>query len=104
MKSHYLQWRASRGALGITFADGWVYPRVSETLPSTVTRLSSDLSMSEEFTLACTGEVLQYRDSYDQAGINVRIGRKWRAVEAVDLAESRLRNRVLMEAEARGSS
>lgn len=39
-------------------------------------------------------QVLQFRESHDQkgsqAGIEVRTGRKWRATEAVDKAESRL--------------
>lgn len=45
-----------------------------------------------------TREVLQYRETRDpkvsQAGIG--IGCKWRAAEAMDKAESRLRHRVLV--------
>lgn len=51
---------------------------------------------------------LQYRESKDrkvsQAGIKVRTGRKWRAQEAVDQAESRLRHRELVGTEATGSA
>ncbi|CAJ1076455.1 uncharacterized protein LOC119791846 [Xyrichtys novacula] len=57
-------------------------------------------SLNEEFKVSHTREVLQYRESSDpkvsQAGIEVRTGRKWRAAEAVDAAESRLRHRVLV--------
>ena len=46
-------------------------------------------------------EVLQYRESKDlkvsQADIEVRTGRKWRAQEAVDQAESRLRHKDLWQ-------
>ena len=53
-----------------------------------------------------TREVLQYRESSDpkvsQAGIEVRTGRKWRAAEAVNAAESRLRHRVLVGTVAQG--
>lgn len=48
--------------------------------------------------------MLQYRESKDprvsQAGIEVRTGRKWRAKEAVDQAESRLCHRELVESVA----
>lgn len=51
-------------------------------------------------------EVLQYRESKDpklfQAGIEVRTGRKWRAKEAVDQAESRLCHKELVGAVATG--
>lgn len=44
--------------------------------------------------------MLQYRESKDprvlQTGIEVRTGRKWRAKEAVDQAESWLRHRELV--------
>ncbi|XP_056097411.1 uncharacterized protein LOC130076370 [Rhinichthys klamathensis goyatoka] len=63
-------------------------------------------SLSEEFMVTRSREVLQYRDSSDpkvaQAGIEVRTGRKWRAAVAVDDAESRLRQRVLVGSVAHG--
>ncbi len=55
-----------------------------------------------------TREVMLYRDSSDikvsSAGIEVRTGRKWRASEAVDQAEARLRHSVLVGAVAAGRS
>ncbi|XP_031136520.1 uncharacterized protein LOC116036966, partial [Sander lucioperca] len=57
-------------------------------------------SLSEEFMVTRAREVLQYRESKDprvsQAGIEVRTGRKWRAHEAVDHAESRLRHKEMV--------
>lgn len=51
-------------------------------------------------------ELLQYRESSDPrvalAGIEVRTGRKWRAAEAVDIAVSRLQQRVIVGAVAQG--
>lgn len=48
-------------------------------------------SLNEEFMVTRTREVLQYRESCNpkvsQAGIKVRTGRKWRAAEAVEVAE-----------------
>ena len=48
-------------------------------------------SLNEEFMVTHTTEVLQYPESYDpkvsQAGIPVRTGRKWKAAEAVEVAE-----------------
>ncbi|XP_067284127.1 uncharacterized protein [Pseudorasbora parva] len=62
--------------------------------------------LSEEFKVGRAREVLQYRESLDpmvsQAGIEVRTGRKWRAVAAVDEAESRLRHRSLIGAVTHG--
>ena len=57
-------------------------------------------SLTEEFKVTRAREVLLYRDSTDNkvaaAGIEVRTGRKWRAQEAVDQAEARLRHSVLV--------
>ncbi|XP_061772124.1 uncharacterized protein LOC133562186 [Nerophis ophidion] len=65
-------------------------------------------SLSEEFMVTRSRELLQYRESSDpkvaQAGIEVRTGRKWRAVEAVDVAEARLRQKVLVGTVAQGRS
>ncbi|XP_049336392.1 uncharacterized protein LOC125802421 [Astyanax mexicanus] len=62
--------------------------------------------LTEEFMVARTREALQYRDSKDSkvsaAGIEVRTGRKWKAREAVKLAESRLRQKELVGTEATG--
>jgi len=56
-------------------------------------------SLNEEFTVTRTREVEESCDpTVSQAGIKVKTGRKWRAAEAVDTAESRLRHRVLVEA------
>ncbi|XP_028292553.1 uncharacterized protein LOC114455485 [Gouania willdenowi] len=63
-------------------------------------------SLSEEFMVTRSRELLQYRESSDpkvaQAGIEVRTGRKWRAAVAVDVAESRVRQRVLVGKVAQG--
>lgn len=63
-------------------------------------------SLSEEFMVTRARELLQYRESSDpkvaQAGIEVRTGRKWKAAEAVEVAESRLRHRTLVGAVAQG--
>ena len=63
-------------------------------------------SLNEEFMVTRAREVLQYRESSDpkvsQAGIEVRTGRKWRAQEAVEQAESRLRHSVLVGPVASG--
>ncbi|KAK0150652.1 hypothetical protein N1851_008245 [Merluccius polli] len=63
-------------------------------------------SLNEEFMVTRVREVLQYRESSDpkvsQAGIVVRTGRKWRAREAVEQAESRLRHSVLVGPVASG--
>ncbi|TWW53841.1 hypothetical protein D4764_0194930 [Takifugu flavidus] len=56
--------------------------------------------LTEEFKVARTREALQYRDSRDckvsSAGIEVKTGRKWKAEKAVDVAESRLRQKALV--------
>ncbi|XP_061589349.1 uncharacterized protein LOC133454644 [Cololabis saira] len=63
-------------------------------------------SLMEEFMVTRAREVLLYRDSSDtkvsSAGIEVRTGRKWRAQEAVDQAESRLRHSELVGKVASG--
>ncbi|XP_061747756.1 uncharacterized protein LOC133545995, partial [Nerophis ophidion] len=65
-------------------------------------------SLSEEFMVTRSRELLQYRESSDpkvaQAWIEVRTGRKWKAVEAVDVAEARLRQKVLVGTVAQGRS
>ncbi|TWW80121.1 hypothetical protein D4764_10G0011510 [Takifugu flavidus] len=62
--------------------------------------------LTEEFKVARTREALQYRDSRDckvsSAGIEVKTGRKWKAEKAVDVAESRLRQKALVGAVATG--
>nr|XP_061836351.1 uncharacterized protein LOC133619387 [Nerophis lumbriciformis] len=62
--------------------------------------------LTEEFKVARTREALQYRDSRDckvsSAGIEVRTGRKWKAEKAVEVAESRLRQKALVGAIATG--
>ncbi|TWW77850.1 uncharacterized protein LOC130535078 [Takifugu flavidus] len=62
--------------------------------------------LTEEFKVAHTREALQYRDSRDckvsSAGIEVKTGRKWKAEKAVDVAESRLRQKALVGAVATG--
>ncbi|XP_062272394.1 LOW QUALITY PROTEIN: uncharacterized protein LOC133978067 [Scomber scombrus] len=62
--------------------------------------------LTEEFKVARTREALQYRDSRDckvsTAGIEVRTGRKWRADKAVEVAESRLRQKALVGTLASG--
>lgn len=56
--------------------------------------------------MARTRETLQYRDSKDfkvaSAGIEVRTGRKWKAVKTVEVAESRLRQKTLLGVIATG--
>nr|AAN12398.1 polyprotein [Tetraodon nigroviridis] len=63
-------------------------------------------SLAEEFMVTRAREVLQYRESKDPkvalAGIEVRTGRRWRAQEAVDQAESRLHHKELVGAVATG--
>lgn len=62
--------------------------------------------LTEEFKVARTSEVLQYRDSRDckvsTAGIEVRTGRKWKAEKAVVVAESCLRQKTLVGTVATG--
>lgn len=62
--------------------------------------------LMEEFMVARTREALQYRDSRDQkvssAGIEERTGRKWRAEKAVEVAESRPRQKALVGVMATG--
>ncbi|TWW66935.1 hypothetical protein D4764_20G0009670 [Takifugu flavidus] len=62
--------------------------------------------LTEEFKVARTREALQYKDSRDckvsSAGIEVKTGRKWKAEKAVDVAESRLRQKALVGAVATG--
>ncbi|XP_072560565.1 uncharacterized protein [Paramormyrops kingsleyae] len=62
--------------------------------------------LTEEFKVTRAREVLLYRDSSDtrvsSAGIEVRTGRKWRAQEAVQLAEARLQHGVLVGSVAVG--
>nr|XP_061785060.1 uncharacterized protein LOC133576095 [Nerophis lumbriciformis] len=62
--------------------------------------------LTEEFKVTRAREVFLYRDSSDtrvsSAGIKVRTGRKWKAQEAVDQAEARLRHGVLVGAVAVG--
>lgn len=63
-------------------------------------------SLNEEFKVSRNREVLQYRESSDLkvslAGIEVRTGRRWRAAEAVDVAESHLQHRALVGTVAQG--
>ncbi|KAL3972927.1 tetraspanin-7 [Sarotherodon galilaeus] len=63
-------------------------------------------SLSKEFMVSRSRELLQYRESSDPrvavAGIEVRTGRKWRAAEAVDIAVSRLQQRVIVGTVAQG--
>eukprot|EP00066_Takifugu_rubripes_P027132 XP_011616398.1 PREDICTED: uncharacterized protein LOC105418502 [Takifugu rubripes] len=62
--------------------------------------------LTEEFKVARTREALQYRDSRDckvsSAGIEVKTGRKWKVEKAVEVAESRLRQKALVGAVATG--
>ncbi|XP_057679566.1 uncharacterized protein LOC130908003 [Corythoichthys intestinalis] len=62
--------------------------------------------LTEEFKVARTREALQYRESRDgkvsSAGIEVRTGRKWKAEKAVEVAESRLRQKALVGTVATG--
>ncbi|KAK7916460.1 hypothetical protein WMY93_012221 [Mugilogobius chulae] len=63
-------------------------------------------SLEEEYKVSKTRVVLQYKDSKDSmvsnAGIEVKTGRKWRAEEAVQQAESRLHFSKLVGAVTRG--
>ncbi|XP_063054019.1 uncharacterized protein LOC134448252 [Engraulis encrasicolus] len=63
-------------------------------------------SLEEEFKVTRAREVVLYRDSSDpkvaNAGIQVRTGRKWKAEEAVQMAEARLRHRALVGVVTRG--
>ncbi|KAK7915664.1 hypothetical protein WMY93_011425 [Mugilogobius chulae] len=63
-------------------------------------------SLEEEYKVSKTRVVLQYKDSEDSmvsnAGIEVKTGRKWRAEEAVQQAESRLHFSKLVGAVTRG--
>ncbi|XP_063056078.1 uncharacterized protein LOC134450153 [Engraulis encrasicolus] len=63
-------------------------------------------SLEEEFKVARVREVVLYRDSSDpkvaNAGIQVRTGRKWKAEEAVQTAEARLRHKALVGVVTRG--
>lgn len=60
----------------------------------------------EEFMVTRTREALQYRDSRDpkvaSAGIQVKTGRKWSAGKALEVAESRLRQKALVGSIATG--
>lgn len=62
--------------------------------------------LTEEFKVSRTREILQYRESRDEkvasAGIQVRTGRKWRADKALEVAESRLRQKALVGSIALG--
>ena len=80
-----------------------------EDLCSTGTTTNCDClsnSLEEEFKVTRAREVVQYRDSSDpkvaKAGIQVRTGRKWRAEEAVQEADARLRHRSLVGVVTRG--
>lgn len=63
-------------------------------------------SLEEEFKVTGAREVVLYRDSTDpkvtNAGIQVRTGRKWKAEEAVQMAEARLWHRALVGVVTRG--
>ncbi|XP_053183947.1 LOW QUALITY PROTEIN: uncharacterized protein LOC128367182 [Scomber japonicus] len=63
-------------------------------------------SLEEEIRVSRTREALVYRDSKDSrvaaAGIVVRTGRKWKAQEGLELAESRLRHKALLGTVASG--
>ncbi|XP_059199347.1 uncharacterized protein LOC131979398 [Centropristis striata] len=63
-------------------------------------------SVREEFIVARAREHLQYSGSRDAkvsgAGIIVRTGRKWRAVDAVQQAESRLKHKAILGTVAQG--
>ncbi len=56
--------------------------------------------LAEVFIVSRTREALQYRESRDpkvaSAGIQVRTGRKWKADKALEVAESRLRQKALL--------
>lgn len=57
-------------------------------------------SLNKEFKVTHTREVLHYQESCNpkvsQAGIEVRTGWKWMAAEAMDVAESQPKHRVLV--------
>lgn len=59
-----------------------------------------------EIMVSWTREALMHRDSRNPkvagTGIKFRMGRKWRAVEALEVAESRLRQRELVGNVTRG--
>ena len=63
-------------------------------------------SIDEEFRVSRTREALLYRDSKDprvaSAGIVVRTGRKWRAKDGLEVAESRLRHKSVVGVLTRG--
>ncbi len=63
-------------------------------------------SVREEFIVARAREHLQYSVSRDAkvsgAGIVVRTGRKWRAAEAVQQAETRLKHKAILGTVAQG--
>ncbi len=63
-------------------------------------------SLAEEFKVTRAREVLLYRDSTEtkvsSAGVEVRTGRKWRAQDAVERAEARLRHSILVGTVATG--
>lgn len=63
-------------------------------------------SLSKEFMVSRSRELLQYWESSDPrvalAGIEVRTGRKWRAAEAVEITVSRLQQRVIVGTVAQG--
>lgn len=59
--------------------------------------------LTEEFKVAHTREALQYRDcKVSSDDIEVRTGRKWRVDKAVEVAESRLRQKALVVTLASG--
>lgn len=62
--------------------------------------------LTEDFIVSRTREALQYRDSRDlkvaSAGLQVQTGRKWSAGKALDVAESRLRQKALVGSIATG--
>lgn len=79
----------------------------STALYGTSNNLQLPLSgLTEEFVVARTREALQYRDSKDYmvsaAGIGVKTGRKYKAWEAVKLAESHLKQKALVGTVATG--
>ena len=63
-------------------------------------------SVSEEFKKGKTRLVMMLRDSCDsqvrEAKIEIKSGRKWKAAEAVEEAESRLRHRDIVGVTAKG--
>lgn len=63
-------------------------------------------SLEEEFRVSRTREALVYQDSRDSrvasASIVVQTGRKWRAQEGLELAESWLRHTALLGTVATG--